>query len=167
MRTSILLFILAFALALSACRNEQAAGQATAEAAERAFREWQEHLDKNEFEQVRAMSTPETESLIALVEDLAQMMPEDSTTMHTEFSSLECKLLTDSTAMCYYSIPNEEFMGQESLYQDSIYYDSIDLVLRHGRWLVHSPLRVSGDDLDLEDLFEEDFFNSEKIPGQQ
>ncbi len=158
MRTFIPLFILAFALALPACQNEQA----TAEAAERVFREWQEHLDKNEFDQVRAMSTPETESLISLVEDLAGMMPQDSTTMHTEFSSLECKLLTDSTAICYYEITDEEFMGQDSLYRDSI-----DLVLRHGRWLVHSPLRFNGDDLDLEDLFEEDFFNSEEISGQQ
>ena len=163
MRTFIPLFILTFALVLPACQNEQA----TAEAAERIFREWQEHLDKNEFDQVRAMSTPETESLISLVEDLAGMMPEDSTMLHTEFSSLKCKILTDSTAICYYEIANEEFMGQDSLYQDSLYRDSIDLLLRHGRWLVHSPLRFNGDELDLEDLFEEDFFNSEEIPEQQ
>ncbi len=166
MRTLLPLFLFVLLLGLPACENESGAGDSSPPASpEQVFREWQDHLDRNEFAQVRAMSTPETESLISLVEDLANMLPEDSTLVHTEFSGLSCKNLTDSTAICYYEIREEEGNYPDS--SEAFYRDSIDLVLRNGRWLVHSPLRFNEDELDLEGLFEEDILQGGEIYEQE
>ncbi len=135
---------------------------------ERVFRKWQDHLDRNEFAEVRQLSTSSTESLISMLEDLVAMMPEDSTIMHVEFKEVRCVQKSDTLGMCYYSIEEEEPLtwpgedalpGEEEKTEPVLYRDSIELRLRNGHWLVHSPLVLNAEDIDLlEDLFESDVF---------
>ncbi len=112
---------------------------------EEVFRRWQNFLDKNEFEEVRSLSTTETESLIGTIQDLSLLFPKDSTIIQTKFKEVKCIQKTDTSGICYYSVEDEELL----------YRDSIDLRKRGEKWLVHSPLRLDGEDTD--DFFQEGF----------
>lgn len=155
MRRAYCFFLLLFLVACAEENSENTSGQDEQMKMEHVFRVWQEHLDKNEFAEVRKLSTAATESLIGVIEDLAAMLPEDSTRIHTEFKTLNCVLLNDTSGICYYSIEDEE---------QQLYQDSIEMRRRNGQWLVHSPLRFDEgmEDL-LDELFEEDIFGESPI----
>ena len=90
------------------------------------FRTWQAHIDRNEFEQARVLSTPST---VEWIDMIVPMLLEDITSpdsiLLTQFLKLECTVSAD-TASCVY-LTEEEGLRIE---------DSVRLVKLEGRWLV-------------------------------
>ncbi|MCB9282775.1 MAG: hypothetical protein H6563_01765 [Lewinellaceae bacterium] len=108
---------------------------------ESVVRQWQAHIDKNEFEQAKALSAPRTQDLISWMEALLSNMELDSVISETNFKELSCKENGDK-AVCYYTLEEE---GQ-------LFYDSFLLVQLDGKWLVDLPedalLDEEGEDLE-------------------
>jgi len=113
---------------------------------ESVVRQWQSHIDKNEFGQAKALSAPRTVELLSWMEGIFSEMDSEVTVTHTEFKSIRCKEKGDE-AVCFYTIEEE---GQ-------VFQDSFILVRINGQWRVDLPdeaFNNEENDEDLETLFE-------------
>ncbi|MBK7409961.1 MAG: hypothetical protein IPJ40_19080 [Saprospirales bacterium] len=112
---------------------------------ESVVRQWQSHVDHNEFEKAKVLSAPRTEALLSWMEVLLSEMDADSVVTQTDFKEINCKESGDK-AVCYYTMEEE---GQT-------FYDSFLLVRIDGKWLVDLPeeaLYEEGEE-DMESLFQ-------------
>ena len=129
------------ALFLPACQPSSSSSP------ESVVRQWQAHIDKNEFEQAKTLSAPRTQELLDWMEALLSNMDMDSVITNTELKDISCKENGDN-AVCYYTLEEE---GQT-------FYDSFLLVRIDGKWLIDLPegnMYEEGEGEDLESLFEE------------
>ena len=112
---------------------------------ESVVRQWQSHIDHNEFEKAKALSAPRTEALLSWMEALLSEMDADSVITQTDFKEINCSENGDK-AVCYYTLEED---GQT-------FYDSFLLVRINGKWLVDLPEETpyeEGDE-DMESLFQ-------------
>lgn len=106
--------------ALAACQKT--------ETPESVVRQWQAHIDNNEFEQAKALSSPQTAELISWMQALLTDMDAAEYITQTTFTELKCRENGDQ-AVCYYTIEEE----------GEIFQDSFILVRINGKWLVDLP----------------------------
>jgi hypothetical protein len=128
-------FLTALSVALPACQP--------ADAPETVVRKWQSHIDRNEFQQAMALSTPRTIELLSWMEALLSEMDAESAITHTEFLDLNCTE-KGNTAICHYALEDD----------GTRYRDSFLLVRSKGKWLVDLPEEPAYTEDDLEPLFE-------------
>ena len=116
---------------------------------ESVVRQWQDHMDKNEFGKAKELSTPETQVTITSIEALLNMDSEPIPIDTTEFITLKCNE-KDAEAVCYYSIKIEdEFIeiDNEIVKMDGeIIADSFLLKKIKGEWLIDIPEEMTGDE---------------------
>ena len=86
---------------------------------------WQQHIDRNEFEQARKLSSASVVEWINTVEEVITLQPQDSALENTIIKELSCSPGIDSCS-CHYTIEEEGIL----------YSDSIRLVKVEGQWLV-------------------------------
>lgn len=111
---------------------------------EKVVRKWQAHIDNNEFDKAKALSSPRTEQLLSWMEALLSDMEADSAITHTNFVDLTCRENGDK-AVCHYGLEAE---GQ-------LFRDSFLLVRVEGKWLIDLPEEPAyEEDADVEELFE-------------
>jgi hypothetical protein len=114
---------------------------------EEVVRQWQGHIDQNQFEAAKMLSDTGTIAWIETIQALTKAFPDDSSIMTTEFISIACQT-QQQTASCACLLKDVEMNAQ--------YPDTFDLVLTEGRWLVTLPPSAIDDTSDmLEQLFEE------------
>lgn len=132
-----------FALALPAVLLLTHACQ-TARTPEEVVRQWQSHIDNNEFQQAKELSAPRTVQLLSWMETLLADMDADSVITRTELLDLSCKEEGDK-AVCHYALEDE----------GELFRDSFILVRIKGKWLVDLPEEpVMEDQGELEELFD-------------
>lgn len=106
---------------------------------ETVLRQWQQHVDKNEFEEARALSSPSTSEWLDVIASIIFEEP-DSAILMTQFDRMEC-ITTGDSAICTYTIQEEEFLID----------DTTKLVRMAGQWKV--DYTDEGDELlDEEDM---------------
>lgn len=111
---------------------------------EEVVRQWQSHIDNNEFQEAVKLSAPRTVQLLSWMEALLADMDADSAITHTELLDLTCKAEGDK-AVCHYSLEDE----------GELYRDSFILVRIKGKWLVDLPDEpIIEDQGELEELFD-------------
>lgn len=119
--------------------------------------QWQEHMDKNEFEEAKALSTPNSKEIITDIEELLNMDNEPIPVDTTKFISMVC---TESaqTAVCRYTIEiDPDFLEFEEMLsdEDGIIADSFLLKKIGDRWLVDIPEDPMENDQLLEEMMEQ------------
>lgn len=116
---------------------------------ESVVRQWQDHMDKNEFGKAKELSTPETQVTITSIEALLSMDQAPIPLDTTEFIKLDCKE-KESDAVCHYSIKIEdEFLerdGEIIRMDGEIIADSFLLKKMNGKWLIDISEEVTGDE---------------------
>ena len=116
---------------------------------ESVVRQWQDHMDKNEFGKAKELSTPETQVTITSIEALLSMDQEPIPIDTTEFIKLSCKE-KEQDAVCYYSIKIEgeylELDGEIVKMDGEIIADSFLLKKIKGEWLIDIPEEMTGDE---------------------
>jgi len=95
---------------------------------EAVVKEYQDHIDKNEFEAAKKFSTKEERARLSMVEEIIAGEPMDSTVFTTNFIAISCEM-KDQIAICACII--EDF--------EERYRDTFLLVNQKGRWLVDVP----------------------------
>lgn len=112
-------------------------------------RKWQEHMDKNQFEKAKKLSTPETQVTITSIEALLTMDQEPIPIDTTEFITLNCQEKAND-AVCKYTIKLEgEFMeleGEIVRVEEEIIADSFLLKKIGSNWLVDIPEEMADDE---------------------
>ncbi|MFZ2899785.1 MAG: hypothetical protein WA004_14250 [Saprospiraceae bacterium] len=111
---------------------------------EEVVRQWQSHIDKNEFQQAKELSAPRTVQLLSWMEALLADMDADSVITHTELLDLSCREEGDR-AVCYYALEDE----------GELFRDSFILIRMKGKWLVDLPEEPALEDQgEMEELFD-------------
>ena len=133
--------------------------QPATNAPEGVVRQWQEHMDKNQFEAAKKLSTSETQATITSIEALLSMDQTPIPIDTTEFITLTCKEKEDE-AVCQYTIKLEgEFLeidGSIVKVEEEIIADSFLLKKIAGAWLIDLPEEMMND-AEMEDM--ESIFN--------
>ena len=113
---------------------------------ESVVRQWQAHIDNNEFEEAKALSSPQTAEIITWMQTLLANMGADEYVTQTTFEKLKCRKKGDQ-AVCYYTIEEE----------GEVFNDSFLLVRIEGKWLIDLPDEEDFDEEedDWEDLYEQ------------
>ncbi len=141
----ILFFLIGWSLA--GCQSEPPTPEAV-------IRQFQAHIDKNEFAEAKALSTPRGQQRLDDLEAIIAGELADSTIFNTTFLEIDCQIDGD-TARCL------------CLVQDSYeqYKSDYKLVRVNGKWLVDVPEEESADEeefiemldsLNYDSLFRED-----------
>ena len=128
---------------------------------EAVFRTWQAHIDRNEFEQARKLSTAATVEWIDMISTILFEDPEETETFLTKFLELRCTENAD-TASCVYLTEEEGIQIQ----------DSVRLLRINGQWLVDFTEEEELSEEELEEIRLEikEFFGDsleESIPNLQ
>jgi len=119
------LFLLAALIILMGCKREEP----KPETPEDVLRHYQSYIDKNKFEEARALSTPAGQQWLSELEAIISNEQQvDSTVLETKFLSLSCRGPGD-TLTC--------FCALEDQYER--YTAEYRLVRLQGQWLVDAP----------------------------
>ena len=138
--------IICLSLILWSCQNNSpATANANArppKSPEEVVLTWQKHLDNNEFEAAKKLSSPDG---VEWIETIQVFLEEEPISTTTEFLNLHCTAF-DSTAQCVYLFEDED--GQQI--QDTFF-----LLKLNNQWLVDIPKEDSEmDEALLEELFD-------------
>lgn len=120
--------------------------------------QWQEHMDKNEFEKARVLSTPNSKEIISDIEELLKMDNEPIPVDTTKFISMACTEEDDTLAICRYTVEiDPDFLEFEEMLTDGngVIADSFLLKKINGNWLVDIPEDPMENDELLEEMFEQ------------
>lgn len=115
---------------------------------EAVVKKWQSHIDNNEFDAAKKLSTPAAQEWIDFIAEVMKLDGEDDTIMATVFESINCEVAADS-AMCKMVIREEE----------ELFDDKILLRKLSGQWKIDIPaenLDDQGEEMLYDDL--NDFF---------
>lgn len=97
---------------------------------EEVLRAYQAHIDNNDFEKAKALSTPEERArLDAWAQRILSHRYRDAAVMNTVFLDIDCEVVEEETARCL-CLVEDEYERYETEYV---------LVMRKGRWLVDAP----------------------------
>ncbi len=125
MNTSIpILCLIAAVATLAGCKQERS----KPEKPEDVLRQYQAYIDKNKFEEARALSTPKGRDWLAELEKIIKNEQTDSTLLDTKFLSLFCKGPGD-TLVCNCVLED----------QYERYTTDYKLIRIDGQWLVDAP----------------------------
>jgi hypothetical protein len=115
-------------------------------------RQYQEHLDKNEFEAAKQLSTPTAQSRLEEIANIISEEPADSTLFTTNFIAIQCDTTT-STAICACIIE----------YQSDRFPDTFYLVRQSEQWLIDAPKETIDYDYneEVEDFLEDELSRNE------
>ena len=108
---------------------------------EEVVRTWQDHMDKNDFEAAKKLSTPETRVMLDSIEAFLTKDQEPIPIDTTEFITLNCQE-KGSNAICKYTVKLKEELielggGRGILrLEEEILGDSFLLKKINGKWLV-------------------------------
>lgn len=89
------------------------------------FRNWQIHMDRNQFDEASQWSTAETREWITLIRTMVEAAGEEDNTVNTSIEEILCREAGD-TSICLYA----QAAG------DSLRLDSVRLVRQEGVWKV-------------------------------
>ncbi|MEO1513841.1 MAG: hypothetical protein AAFV95_02475 [Bacteroidota bacterium] len=123
-----LLLLACWTLVCWACQNPSSnnnASSRTPQSSEEVFRNWQGHIDRNEFDQAKKLSTASTVEWIDMISTMLFDLPEGEEIPLTQFIELSCSESGD-TASCRYLTEEEGFQIR----------DSVRLIRQDGQWLV-------------------------------
>jgi len=121
----LLLVLFAFA---QACKNNTPQ-ETDNRTPEEIIRQFQSHYDKNDFAEVKKLSTPKMEEFLDKLAKQIAADPLDSTLFNTTFLNISCEQKAD-TAFCI-CLMKDEFEDE--------YETEYKLVRVGGRWLVDAP----------------------------
>lgn len=125
MNTSIpILCLIAAVATFAGCKQERS----KPEKPEDVLRQYQAYIDKNKFEEARALSTPKGRDWLAELEKIIKNEQTDSTLLDTKFLSLFCKGPGD-TLICNCVLED----------QYERYTTDYKLIRIDGQWLVDAP----------------------------
>ncbi len=118
------LFLFALVLTFSCCSSSTDSNLTAEEVA----RKWQSHIDKNQFDDARKLSTTRAKELVNLIESMIYKGDNgEASLIETQFLEMKCREM-DNTAICEYVIQEEEKIN-----------DSFKLINEGGRWLIDIP----------------------------
>jgi len=143
----VLIFLLANILA---CTSDSATAITKVDLSkpEAVVKKWQKHIDHNEFEAAKQLSTPAAQEWINFIAEVMKLDGEDDTIMETVFESINCTVAADS-AICNMVIKEE----------GELFDDAILLRKLSGQWKIDIPaenLDDQGEEMLYDDL--NDFF---------
>ncbi|MBP7272947.1 MAG: DUF4878 domain-containing protein [Saprospiraceae bacterium] len=104
---------------------------------EQVVRQWQQHIDANQFDEAAALSSPATQTFIQSLKQLVTLTAdanEAQVLSHTEFKTLVCDTTADTNAVCVYSLVEE----------GEVITDTFRLVKINGQWLVDIQEQTEG-----------------------
>ena len=116
--------LLAVLAALAGCKQEES----KPETPEEVLKQYQANIDKNKFEEARALSTPAGQQWLSELEAIISNEQSDSTELDTRFLSLSCEGQGD-TLVCACVLKD----------QYERYTADYRLVRLEGKWLVDAP----------------------------
>lgn len=138
MKLNVTLLAIVILWSIAGCSNDEVnrEGESPARKPEEVVRLYQDNVDKNRFEQAKALSTPEEQRRLDELAGIISQEVSDSTILHTRFLSIDCWTKQD-TVRCFCEV-EDEYEKYETVYT---------LVLQNGRWLIDAPR----DDFELKD----------------
>ncbi|MCO6476089.1 MAG: hypothetical protein J5I94_05670 [Phaeodactylibacter sp.] len=119
-----LFYMVAILFALTSCKQEESAR----EKPEEVLKQYQAYIDKNQFEEARALSTPAGQQWLAELEAIISNEQADSTVLDTKFLSLSCGG-TGDTLSCA-CVLEDQYERYTAKYR---------LVRLDGQWRVDAP----------------------------
>jgi len=146
--------IISLILLLASCQNEPRNPQnfqknEALKTPETVARQWQNHIDKNEFAQAQKLSTLRGRQWISVIQTFLEEENMDSLVTKTEFLNMKCSE-KGADAFCVYL-----FKGDEG----DIFQDTFFLKKENNSWLVDIP---EDEGIPTEEEFIEFFEESEK-----
>ena len=116
-------------------------------------RTYQDHLDKNEFEAAKQLSTATAQTRLDEIADIILENPADSTVFTTNFINIQCDT-TKTTAICACIIE----------YQSDRFLDTFYLVRQMERWLIDAPKEMIDYDYneEVEEFLEDELSNGDE-----